>query len=63
MTDPLPDSKYTCGRCRMNFHITEPDVRAERHVCPECRLPFWSARSTANRNIVRVGIYPSELVP
>lgn len=52
-------ARYCCYRCRVSYRIEEPDVRAERMRCPECRLAFWSAAPGGSP--VRVGIYPTEL--
>jgi len=57
MTDE--PARFRCFRCRVNYRIEEPQPRAERRRCPECRLAFWSLPIRNSR--CAVGIYPTEL--
>lgn len=53
---------FTCYRCTMRFLVEKPHANTEEfHTCPECRLPFWSAKlrsAPPGCGRIRVGIYP-----
>jgi hypothetical protein len=55
----IEPARFRCFRCAVSYRIEQPDPRAERLMCAECMMRFWSAKSG---NVVQVGIYPAELV-